>query len=203
MLSLNNNLVKPIITPRFAITCSETLMKNLADMATRYDLLIQSHMSENVDEVLFVKETFPNAGTYAEVYEKHGLLTNKTIMAHCVHIESDEIDMFKKHETAAIHCPTSNTHLSSGLCDVKRILQKDVKVGLGTDVSGGNKIGIFDVIRHSLEVSQAIKFIKTQDIKGTGKMQVCKNEVYTPLSYKNGLYLATMGGALGKFFFCS
>jgi len=186
--------VQPVITPRFAITCSETLMNRLAEMAARYNLLIQSHMSENIGEIEFVRELYPAAANYADVYRRHGLLTGRTIMAHCVHIDNDELATFNQCGTAAIHCPTSNTYLSSGLCDVKRIKDKNVKVGLGTDISGGNRVGIFDVIRHSLEVSQALKFVNTQEIKGTGRMPNA-NQDYVPMNFKNALYLATAGGA--------
>lgn len=170
-------------------------MKGLADLARRYSLLIQSHMSENIDEIAFVHELFPQASNYADVYKRCGLLTSRTVMAHCVHITANELQAFHAAGTAAIHCPTSNTHLSSGLADVQRMRTSHVKTALGTDVSGGNRIGIFDVIRHSLEVSQALKFVKTQEIQGTGKLPTVSDENYVPLSYANALYLATLGGA--------
>lgn len=171
-------------------------MKDLADIAKDHNLLIQSHISENLNEISFVKELFPHAGTYANVYKECGLLTEKTIMAHCCHLENEEIEIFNQTGTAAIHCPTSNSNLSSGLCDVRRIQDRHVRVGLGTDISGGNKVGIFDVMRHALDVSQHLKFMKQQDVKGTGKLAATeKNLNYVPMNYKNVIYLATQGGA--------
>ncbi|XP_063704173.1 guanine deaminase [Culicoides brevitarsis] len=195
-LGKNNKLVQPVITPRFAITCDESLMKSLAAIAKNHNLLIQSHISENLNEISFVKELFPKAGSYANVYKECGLLTEKTIMAHCCHLENDELDIFRNTGTSAIHCPTSNSNLSSGLCDVRRIQDSSVRVGLGSDISGGNKVGIFDVMRHALDVSQHLKFIKQQEIKGTGKLAPTeKNSTYVPMNYKNVFYLATQGGA--------
>lgn len=192
----NNDLVQPIITPRFAITCDTKLMTGLAKLAQNHDLSIQSHIDENLSEVTFVKELYPNALNYADVYKQHGLLTKKTIMAHCVHMENQEIDIFSETGTSAAHCPNSNNNLSSGLCDVQRMMDHNIHVGLGTDVSGGNKVGIFDVMRRALDVSQSLYFMKTQDVKGVGKMPINEsNSTYKPLNYKNVLYLATLGGA--------
>uniref|UniRef100_A0A336KSP6 Guanine deaminase n=1 Tax=Culicoides sonorensis TaxID=179676 RepID=A0A336KSP6_CULSO len=195
-LGKGSNLVQPVITPRFAITCDTTLMEGLAAIAKNHDLLIQSHISENLNEISFVKELFPSAGNYANVYKQCGLLTEKTIMAHCCHLENEEIEIFNQTGTSAIHCPTSNTMLSSGLCDVLRIKERRVRVGLGTDISGGNKVGMFDVMRHALGVSQHLSFAKQQEIKGTGKIPPTeKNMSYKPMNYKNVIYLATQGGA--------
>lgn len=192
----DNDLVQPIITPRFAITCDTKLMTCLTKIAQNHDLSIQSHINENLSEIDFVRQLFPNALNYADVYKQHGLLTKKTIMAHCVHMENQEIDIFSETGTSVAHCPTSNNNLSSGLCDVQRIRDHNVEVGLGTDVSGGNKVGIFDVMRKALDVSQSLYFMKTQDVKGVGKMPLNEsNSTYKPLNYKNVLYLATLGGA--------
>lgn len=194
--SMGSELVRPVITPRFAISCTAELMTGLAQLAAKYDLLVQSHISENVDEVKFVRELFPEAADYADVYKRCGLLTSKTVLAHGVHIEDAELEVFKQTGTSIAHCPNSNTYLSSGVCDVKRIRAHGVKVGLGCDVSGGNRIGIFDVMRHALEVSQMIGFVKSQDIKGSGQLPPAdRDATYVPLNYKNALFLATLGGA--------
>lgn len=195
--SLGSDLIQAAITPRFAIACSSELMQKLSNIAKKHNLLIQSHISENMKEIEFTKELYPDAVNYADVYRRNGVLTQKTIMAHCVHLEDAELDIFRETGTSVAHCPNSNTYLSSGICDVKRIREKSVKVGLGTDVSGGNKVGILDVIRHALEISQMINFIRTQNIKGSGQLQEANKEPlvpYVPLKYVNALFLATLGG---------
>jgi guanine deaminase len=147
-----------------------------------------------------IKKVFPGQKHYAAVYDTGNLLNNKCIMAHCVHLTDDEVSLFAARGTSVAHCPASNTFLSSGLCDVKRFMEAGIKVGLGTDISGGNKVGIFDAVKNALEVSQHLHFVKTQNIVGTGRMQENKekNEKYVPLDYKQAIYLATLGGAEGR-----
>lgn len=197
VLGLKSDLLTPIITPRFAITCSMDMMKKLADLAEKYKLPIQSHISENLDEIKFTLELFPGHKNYAEVYETAGLLTDRCIMAHCVHLEDDEVKLFAKRGTSVSHCPNSNTNLKSGMCDVKRLIDGGVRVGLGTDVSGGNRISILDALRSALDVSHHLNFMKKQNVLGTGKVtqNVEENAKYEPLNYKQALFLATLGGA--------
>lgn len=173
------------------------MMKKLADLAQRYDLPIQSHISENLDEISFTLELFPGHKHYAEVYDTAGLLTNKCVMAHGVHLEDEEIKLLAARGTAVSHCPHSNTNLKSGICDVKRLIAGGVKVGLGTDVSGGNRISILDSIRSALDVSHHINFMKNQNVLGTGRVteNVEENSKYEPLNYKQAIFLATLGGA--------
>ncbi|XP_025269126.1 guanine deaminase [Camponotus floridanus] len=173
-------LVKPIITPRFALSCDLDLMKQLAEIAKEKDLHIQSHVSENKDEIKAVKEKFGLA-TYTDVYETAGLLTNKTILAHGVYLEDSELSTLAKTGTAIIHCPTSNLNLKSGLCDVRRLKANNVNVGIGTDVSGGSSYNILDEIRSVLHVSNAVSFSSTGD--------------YVPLDYKDVFTMATLGSA--------
>lgn len=197
VLGKKNVLVKPIITPRFALTCDMDLMKKLGELAEKYNLPIQSHISENLGEIEAVKDVFPTSSNYADVYDQAKLLTNKCVMAHGVHLEDKEIELLNARGTSIAHCPLSNTCLSSGLCDVKRLIAGGVKVGLGTDVSGGNRVGILEVIRAALVSSQHICIAKTQLIKGTGKIpdSTGDNAKYTPIDYKQAIYLATLGGA--------
>lgn len=197
IMNLNSSLVRPIITPRFAVSCTRELMNGLGDLASKYDLHIQSHLSENCGEVKTVKQLF-KADTYTSVYEDAKLLTNKCIMAHGVHLEDQELIMLKQHGTSVAHCPTSNTKLRSGLCDVRRLLNAGVKVGLGTDVSGGHNASMLVAIQDALNVSLSLNIIKKQNILGTGRVaqpEANCNLRYEPLDYKHAFYLATLGGA--------
>jgi guanine deaminase len=82
------------------------------------------------------------------------------------------------------------------MCDVKRLIENNVNVGLGTDISGGNRISILDALRSALDVSHHLSFMKKQDVAGTGRVQSNdKNASYIPLDYKQGIFLATLGGA--------
>lgn len=172
-------------------------MQGLSALASKYDLHIQSHISENCDEIKAVKDVF-KADTYASVYESVKLLNDKCMLAHGVHLVDNELKLLKKYGTSIAHCPTSNTKLKSGFCDVGRLINAGVKVGLGTDVSGGHNASMLVAIQDALNVSLALNFVKKQDIKGTGRTQhpdADYNRNYKPLEYKHAFYLATLGGA--------
>lgn len=179
------------------MSCDKKLMRELAYLANKYDLHIQTHLSESVGEVQFIRQVYFEDESYTDVYDSVNLLTEKTIMAHSIHIDIEEIKLLKKRGTTVAHCPVSNINLSSGICDVRRLMEHGVKVGLGTDVSGGNKVAILDALRSALDVSHMLEFAKKQDIKGTGRIndETGENSKYVPLNYKEALYLATLGGA--------
>ncbi|CAL1685490.1 unnamed protein product [Lasius platythorax] len=177
---IGNPLVRPIITPRFALSCNMELMQELAKIAKAKDLHIQSHVSENEAEIKAVKEIFKEQSSYTAVYEAAGLLTSKTVLAHGVHLEDSELAMLEKRGTAIIHCPSSNTYLRSGLCDVRRLKAKNIKVGLGTDVSGGSSYSMLDEMRSVLHVSNCLSITRHDHV---------------PFNYKDVFHMATLGGA--------
>lgn len=127
----------PVITPRFAPTCSRELMSGLGELAKSEGLPAQTHLSENLAEIAWVKELFPECTSYADVYYKSGLLGKQTILAHCVHLTEEELTLIAQTASGISHCPNSNSNLSSGICPVKKIMQKGIKMGLGTDVAAG------------------------------------------------------------------
>lgn len=177
--------VKPIITPRFVPTCTAELMTELGKLAEKYDLKIQSHLSENRGEVEWVKELHPEASSYYDVYRKYGMIRNgKTVMAHCVWNTDEETEGMKEDQAYVAHCPYSNTNLSSGIAPIRKYVEKGVPVGLGSDVSGGHQISIASVISIAAQVS---------------KMRwVYVNSEEEALNAPELFYLATKGG--GSFF---
>ncbi|EGG05188.1 uncharacterized protein MELLADRAFT_88292 [Melampsora larici-populina 98AG31] len=185
-------LVQPILTPRFAISCTDELLRQLGQLLqSDPSLRLQTHLSESKSEISFTKSLFPNIGTYTEIYDEFKLLTSRTILAHCIHLEQSEIDLIKKRECGLSHCPSSNFNLKSGICKVKRLLQDGIeKIGLGTDVSGGHGIGILSCIRDGMIATKALGFNDHDTpLKETHEIQ---NSL---LSIKNLFYLATLGGA--------
>jgi guanine deaminase len=92
---LKSPLITPVITPRFVPTCSAPLLKGLASLASSNNVPIQSHLSENIGEINWVKELHPDCKTYTHVYHSFGLLTEKTIMAHCIYLSQEEIELLK------------------------------------------------------------------------------------------------------------
>lgn len=178
------DLVKPIITPRFVPSCSEKLMKGLAKLAEKYNLKIQSHLSENDGEIEWVKSLHPEFDSYGGVYDGMGLLNENTVMAHTVHSPKEEIELLSKRKVFSAHCPNANYNLSSGIMPVRRFLDAGIRVGLGTDVGAGHQVGIYKVMSQAIQASK-MKWFES------GKIDRCLNmpEVF---------YMGTKGG--GEFF---
>jgi guanine deaminase len=175
-----NALITPIITPRFAPSCSSELMHGLGALQKETNLPVQTHISENKNEVALVKSLFPGFESYTDVYDKHSLLGPKTILAHGVHLSEDEVDLIKKRESKISHCPASNSAITSGTAQVRWLLNKGVEVGLGTDMSGGYSPSILEAVRQASLVSRHVAM---------GGDDAAK------LSIEEVLYLGTRGGA--------
>ncbi|XP_068619899.1 guanine deaminase [Battus philenor] len=182
VLNYKNDLVDPIITPRFALSCDGPLMKGLSALADKYECRIQSHLSENRKEIEHVLKMYPDCQSYSHVYEKSDILNNKCIMAHAVILADDEIELLARKNVSIAHCPASNTRLQSGLCPVRKLLDNHITVGLGTDVSGGDSSTILDAMRRTMDVSTHLEFFE-----GTSSRPA--------LNWKEVFYLATLGGA--------
>ncbi|SCU86392.1 LANO_0C07844g1_1 [Lachancea nothofagi CBS 11611] len=182
---LKDDKIKPIVTPRFAPTCSKELMTWLGKIAHDQDLHIQTHLSENKNELKWVKELFPECESYSDVYDSYNLLTNKTVLAHCIHLSDKEIDLIKERESGVSHCPISNSSITSGECEVRRLLDHGIKVGLGTDLSGGYDVSILATARQALLVSRHLA-MKEVDAKKQEHLKLSVNDV---------LYLSSLGGA--------
>jgi len=128
-LPTSTPLVTPIITPRFAISCTDALLKSLGELASSDSTLpIQTHISENVHEIAKTLSLFPDAPNYAGVYDMFGLLRHNTILAHACHLTGDEIELVKYRGAGVSHCPTSNFNLRSGVAPVGLYLDRGIKV---------------------------------------------------------------------------
>ncbi|KAK0712174.1 hypothetical protein B0T21DRAFT_387182 [Apiosordaria backusii] len=150
-------LITPVITPRFAPACSAPLMTQLGQLAKETNLPIQTHISENKNEIALVGRLFPDAGgSYAEVYDTFGLLTPKTILAHAVHLTDKEADLVRERGSKVSHCPCSNSAIASGAARVRWLLDKGIEVGLGTDVSGGYSVSVLEAARQAVLVSRHV-----------------------------------------------
>jgi guanine deaminase len=126
--SASPSLVRPILTPRFAISCTPALLTSLGTLASSEPSLhIQTHISENPSEVSFTRSLFPHCSSYADVYNHYGLLRQNTILAHGVHLSEDETRLIKEKGAGISHCPTSNFNLSSGIARVGELLDKGIK----------------------------------------------------------------------------
>lgn len=160
---LNNALVQPILTPRFAISCTDAMLTGISALLSRDPTLrVQTHLSENEGEITFTKQLFPFAKNYTSVYDHYSLLGPRTILAHAVHLDSEELAIIKKRKCGVSHCPTSNLNLRSGASRVGEMLNMGIKVGLGTDVSGGFGLGMLSAIREASVVAKVLAFQRAQ-----------------------------------------
>lgn len=173
-------LITPIITPRFAPSCTSDLMHGLGKLQKETGLPVQTHISENHNEIALVKSLFPTHESYTHVYDDHGLLGPKTILAHAVHISEGEADLIKAREGKISHCPASNSAITSGTAKVRWLLEKGIEVGLGTDMSGGYSPSILEAVRQASLVSRHVAM---------------EGEEKAKLSIEEVLYLGTRGGA--------
>lgn len=194
--SPSHTLVHPILTPRFAISCTSDLLDGLGSIAASdKDLRIQTHVSENAGEVNRTRELFPNSTSYTSVYDDHGLLRDNTILAHAIHLTPDEMALVAKRKAGVSHCPTSNFNLRSGLARVGEMLDAGIKVGLGTDVSGGFSPSILTAIQHASMCSKAVALSAPAKPDNNDKSTSSATFAGSQLPVPTLLYLATQGGA--------
>ena len=150
-----NGLVRPIITPRFVPSCTPELLKACGELANKYQLPVQSHLSENVSEIAWVAELEPESKSYGDAYNRYGLFgQTPTIMAHCVWTKGEELELMKRNGVMVAHCPTSNFNLSSGMAPIRSLLDEGVSIGLGSDISGGHDLNMFRMLVYAIQVSK-------------------------------------------------
>lgn len=180
-----SGLVRPIITPRFVPSCSDKMLRALGELAAETGMPVQSHLSENRSEIDWVKELEPEATCYGDAYSKYGLFgQTPTLMAHCCYTDGEEMELMKRNGVYVVHCPMSNSNLSSGMAPVRKFLDAGIHVALGTDVSAGHHMSMLRVMQYAIQVSK-LNYAQTK-----GEMPF--------LSLSEVFYLATKGG--GSFF---
>ena len=132
------------ITPRFAPSCSDAQMRGAGDLAAKYpDVWIQSHAAENRDEIAWVKQLYPDVRSYLAVYEQFGLMRDRAIYAHCIHIDDEDRMLLRTSGAAAAVSPTSNLFLGSGFFDFAGAERIGFNCGLASDVGGGTSFSPF------------------------------------------------------------
>lgn len=147
-------LLEPTINPRFALSCSDELL----DQAGRHaaaGLRVQTHLAEQVAECRLVAERFRSDADYTSVYDRFGLINERSLLAHAVHLNGNEWDLIAEREATVVHCPGANIFLRSGLFDYRAAYERGVRVALGSDVAAGPDIAMPRVARAMIEVAKA------------------------------------------------
>ncbi len=163
------------ITPRFSPTSTP---EQLAALGTLWhenpDCLMQTHLSEQLDEIAWVRDLHPAARDYLDTYEQHGLIGERALFGHAIHLEPREIDRIAETGAALVHCPTSNTFIGSGLFDMAGLAARGIPCGLATDTGGGSSFSMLRTMAAAYEIGQ---------LRGT------------PLHAAQLIWLATAGSA--------
>jgi len=163
------------ITPRFSPTSTPEQLEAMGALwATHPDCLMQTHLSEQTDEIAWVKGLFPDARDYLDTYEAFGLLGARGVYGHAIHLEPRERDRLREHDAALVHCPTSNTFIGSGLFDMAGLMAAGHRIGLATDTGGGSSFSMLRTMAAAYEIGQ---------LRGT------------PMHASELLWLATQGSA--------
>ncbi|WP_136636567.1 guanine deaminase [Pseudooceanicola onchidii] len=163
------------ITPRFSPTSTPDQMAAMGALwAEHPDCLMQTHLSEQTDEIEWVKSLYPTARDYLDTYEAHGLLGANGLYGHAIHLEDRERDRLREVGAGLVHCPTSNTFIGSGLFDMAGLTGAGVRVGLATDTGGGSSFSMLRTMASAYEIGQ---------LRGT------------PLHAAQLIWLATAGSA--------
>ncbi|TDJ36403.1 MAG: guanine deaminase [Gammaproteobacteria bacterium] len=163
------------ITPRFAVTSSEAQLKVAGKLAREFpDVHVHTHLAENHDEVELVAKKFPWSRSYLDVYEQLGLVRERSVFAHCLHLDDQDREQLAKLGAAIAFCPTSNLFLGSGLFDLRAARDLCIRTGVGTDVGGGTSLNMFRTLSEAYKVLQ----LQGQSLPGS-----------------RALYLATLGAA--------
>ena len=163
------------ITPRSAITSSEAQLQSAGQLAKQFpDALIQTHVAENLEEIAWVKRLFPQARSYLDVYDRYGLIRDRAIYAHCIHLDQADRARMAQSGAAAAFCPASNLYLGSGLFDIAAADASGMRFSIATDVGGGNNFSMLRTLGDAYKTAQL------------------SHQHLSPL---RAFYLATLGGA--------
>lgn len=146
------------VTPRFAITSTQLQLAAAGRLLQEFpDVYMQTHLSENLNEIDYVAELFPESKNYTDVYDSAGLLGPRSLFGHCIHLHESELLRLSETGSVAVFCPTSNLFIGSGLFDLSRTTSNSVKIALGTDVGGGTSYSMLQTAAEAYKVLQLQK----------------------------------------------
>ncbi|QSX06772.1 amidohydrolase family protein [Sedimentibacter sp. zth1] len=173
------------IVPRFAITCSEELLNGLGNVSLKYNAPVHSHMCEAVNEMKICKELFPNYKNGAEIFNQNNLLgKTPTIMAHCIFMDDDVLELMKNPNCMAVHCPDATSNVNAGgIMPVKKLLDLGINLAIGSDVGGGTSLSIPRMIATTIQHSKIRNMFDNQ---------------YEAVNLQEAFFMATRSG--GRYF---
>lgn len=194
----DDDLVKPIITPRFIPSCTDEALRGLGDLVEKTGCHVQTHCSESDWQHGYVIERTGKTDTNA--LRDFGLMTRHTVLAHSNFLSDDDMEVVKDTGAGVAHCPLSNYFFSNAVFPLRRALEKGVRVGLGTDISGGPSASMLENCRHTVMASRNLEEGVRADLDRSDR-----RTEQSRVDFRQALYIATAGGAdvldlnVGKF----
>ncbi|MFJ5623967.1 guanine deaminase [Peribacillus loiseleuriae] len=179
--------VYPVVTPRFIPSCTDDALKGLGELAAKYDTYVQSHCSESDWEHDYVQDRFNKNDAFA--LHDFGLLSEKSVMAHCNFLDHDDAVLFAETGTAVSHCPISNAYFANSVIPIAHLHSKGIEIGLGTDISGGFSPSLFDNARQAVMSSRML-----EDGVDTALPAKERGVPNSRLTINEAFYFATAGG---------
>ncbi|MCY4227083.1 MAG: guanine deaminase [Gammaproteobacteria bacterium] len=163
------------VTPRFAITSTPEQLASAGRLVSEFpDIHFQTHLAENPEECDLVSEFFPDCRDYLDVYDRYSLLGRRSVFAHGIHLGDREWQRLKETDSSVAHCPASNLFIGSGMFSLEQADLHGIRVGMGTDVAGGDSFSMLRTINQAYKVQQLQQY---------------------NLSPLRSLYMSTLGGA--------
>lgn len=141
------------VNPRFAVACSDQMLETAKHKA-HDGAIVHTHLAESRHECDLVKQLFPDDPHYTGVYDRHGLLSDRTLLAHCLHLSSEEWDLIAARQSVVIHCPTANAFLKSGIFDMRAARERGIRLALGSDVGAGPDFSMPRVARATIDMAK-------------------------------------------------
>ncbi|HNA79878.1 MAG TPA: guanine deaminase [Turneriella sp.] len=170
-----------VVTPRFAISCSEAMLQLCGEMSRAHNTLLQTHISENKSEIEETLRLFPGAASYTDVYDRFGCLHERTLLGHGIHLSEAELNLISAQKSVIVHCPVSNNFLGSGIMPYQLYIQRGIRTGLGTDVAAGYSLSMLNEARQMTEMAKLLSHFRAQDMR---------------VGAERAVYQATLGNAL-------
>lgn len=155
----NNRYTRPILTPRFAPTCTPELIAGIGKLGKKYRVGVQTHLVESRWEAEQARILYPECSCDTEIYERAGLLDNGPVIGgHFIFPSEDDIRILQKHGGYAVQCPDSTISIIAGIMQTGALLDRGVKVGFGSDISAGHHIGVYTQAARSVQLSKLKQF---------------------------------------------
>ena len=177
----NSSTVKPILTPRFAPTCSRELLWGLGKLGKKYRAGVQTHIVESRWEAAESRRLFPDCRSDSNIYEEAGLLGNgPSIFAHFIFPTEDDIRVMNEYGCFAVHCPEATNNVIAGIMGVHKLQEQGIHIALGSDIGAGVKNGIYRQCAAAIKLSKLKEFYEPEEAK--------------TIDITNAFFLATKAG---------